>query len=176
MKYLHFIWSNLTRNRARLTFTLISIVSAFALYGMLAAVSVFFQGSYRFSDDRVWVQAKYGNPLTLAHVAKVSALPGIATGEADYGTGIGGYYQNPNNPVGPVAVSMHFSSEVDPTGRFVWDPEQFRQYQADRTGALVNENLVRLYGWKIGDTIPITVPWLAKADGTRVWNLTVRGI
>jgi hypothetical protein len=76
--------------------------------------------------------------------------------------------------VGPVAVSRHFSSEVDPTGRFVWKAEEFRQYQADRTGALVHENLARLYGWKIGEVIPVTVPWLAKVDGTRVWNFTVR--
>jgi putative ABC transport system permease protein len=176
MKYLHFVWSNLTRNRARLTFTLISIVSAFALYGMLAAISVFFQGGDRFSDDRVWIQSKYNTPLTLAHVARISALPGIASGEADYGTGTGGFYQNPNNPVGPVAVSRHFSSEVDPTGRFVWKPEEFRQYQDDRTGALVNEFVARLYGWKVGDVIPITVPWLAKVDGTRVWNFTIRGL
>jgi len=176
MKYLHFVWSNLTRNRARLAFTLISIVSAFALYGMLAAISVFFQGANKFSDARVWIQAKYGNTLPLAHVARISALPGIATGEADYGTGLGGYYQNPENRVGPVAVSMHFSSEVDPTGRFVWKPEEFRQYQADRTGALVHESLARQYGWKIGDVIPITVTYLPKVDGTRVWNFTVRGL
>jgi putative ABC transport system permease protein len=176
MKYLHFVWSNLTRNRARLTFTLISIVSAFALYGMLAAISVFFQGGDRFSDDRVWIQSKYNTPLTLAHVARINTLPGIATGEADYGTGTGGYYQNPNNPVGPVAVSRHFSSEVDPTGRFVWKPEDFRAYQDDRTGALVNEFVARLYGWKVGDVIPITDPWLAKADGTQVWNFTIRGL
>ena len=176
MKYLHFVWSNLTRNRARLTFTLISIVSAFALYGMLAAISVFFEGRDRFSDDRVWINAKYGNSLPLAHVAKINALGGLEHGEADYGSGLGGFYQNQSNPVGPVAVSKHFSSEVDPTGRFVWKVEEFRAYQDDPTGALVNQFLAQLYGWKVGDVIPITVPWLAKTDGTHVWNLTIRGI
>jgi putative ABC transport system permease protein len=176
VKYLHFVWSNLTRNRARLTFTLISIVSAFALYGMLAAISVFFEGSNRFStNDRVFIGAKYGGPLPLSYVPKVAQLPGVAEHRADYGSGIGGYYQDAANRVGPVAVSKEFSSAVDPTGRFVWDPQQFNEYQADKTGALVNENLAREYGWKIGDVIPITVPYLPKLDGTRVWNLTVRG-
>src|SRR5215471_5183076 len=105
MKYFHFVWSNLTRNRARLTFTLISIVSAFALYGMLAAISVFFQGHHHYSDDRVWVQSKFSRPLPIAHVAKINALSGFEHGEADYGTGIGGFYQNPNNPTGTIAVS-----------------------------------------------------------------------
>ncbi len=103
-------------------------------------------------------------------------MPGIATGEADYGVGIGGFYQNPNNRVGPVAVSRHFSSEVDPTGRFVWKPEEFRAYQEDRTGALIHQNLAKTYGWKVGDVIPITVPWLARTDGKTVWEFTVRGI
>ena len=176
MKYWHFVWSNVTRNRARLLFTLISIVSAFALYGMLAAISVFFEGHHHYSDDRVVINAKYGGALPISHVAKIETLPGIATGEADYGTGIGGFYQNPGNPTATIAVSKHFSSEVDPTGRFVWKPEEFRAYQADPTGALVNLNIARQYGWKVGDVIPITVPWLAKVDGTRVWNFTIRGI
>jgi putative ABC transport system permease protein len=176
MKYLHFVWSNLTRNRARLTFTLISIVSAFALYGMLAAISVFFEGGNRFSDDRVWISPKYGATLPLAHVAKINALAGLEHGEADYGSGIGGFYQNQSNFVGPVAVSKHFSDEVDPTGRFVWKPQEFRAYQEDPAGALVNQFLAQQYGWKVGDVIPITVPWLARKDGTRVWNFTVRGL
>ena len=176
MKYLHFIWSNLTRNRARLMFTLISIVSAFALYGMLAAISVFFAGSNRFStNDRVFIGAKYGGPLPLSHVPKIAQLPGVAAGRADYGSGMGGYYQDPSQRVGPVAVSRDFSSAVDPTGRFVWDARQFNDYQADKTGALVHENLARQFGWKVGDVVPITVPDLAKLDGTQVWNLTVRG-
>jgi len=176
MKYLQFIWSNLTRNRARLAFTLISIVSAFALYGMLSAISVFFEGSNRFStNDRVFIGAKYGGPLPISYVPKVAQLPGVAEHRADYGSGIGGYYQDPTNRVGPVAVSKEFSSAVDPTGRFVWDPQQFNDYQADKTGALVHENLARQHGWKIGDVIPITVPNLPRLDGSRVWNLTVRG-
>ncbi len=58
----------------------------------------------------------------------------------------------------------------------MWKIEEFRAYQQDPTGALVNLNLAQKYGWKVGDVIPITVPWLAKTDGTRVWNFTVRGI
>ncbi len=65
---------------------------------MLAATSVFFEGGDKFSDARVWVQAKYGSSLPLAHVARISQIPGIATGEADYGVGTGGFYQNPEQP------------------------------------------------------------------------------
>src|SRR5262245_24997613 len=113
MKYLHFIWSNLTRNRARLIFTLISIVSAFALFGMLAAMSVFFEGGNRFStNDRVFIGAKYGGPLPVSYASRVAQLPGVSDHRADFGAGIGGYYQDPQNRVGPVAVSKYFSSAV----------------------------------------------------------------
>jgi len=177
VKYLHFIWSNLTRNRARLTFTLISIVSAFALYGMLAAISVFFQGGNRFStDDRIFITSKFPGPMPYSHVEKISTVPGIVGGRASYGVGLGGFYQDPTHPVGPVAMNKEFASGVDPTGRFVFNAEQLQQYHADPAGALVHESLAKEFGWKVGDVIPVTVPYLERTDGTRVWNLNVRGL
>ena len=176
MKYLHFIWSNLTRNRARLTFTLISVISAFALYGMLAAISVFFQGSNRFStDDRVIVVSKVGIPLPFSYVQKLGTVPGMNPETVSYGVGMSGFYQDPKNFVGPVAVNRGFAEKTDPTGRFLWNVEQLKEYQADPAGALVHESLARDYGWKVGDSIPITVAYLPKLDGTRVWHFNLRG-
>ena len=167
MKFLPLIWSNLVRNRARLTFTLIAVISAFALYGLLAAIGNYFLGGDRFStNDRVFSYSKLGDSLPFGYVARVGALPGVRFSRADYGVGFNAFYQNQRNFVGP----------VDPSGRFVWDAEQFRQYSADRTGALVNEALARQYGWKIGDIIPITIPGAAHADGSTVWPMTVRGL
>ncbi len=45
MKLLSLVWSNFVRNRARLTFTLIALISAFALYGMRSAIGSVFIGS-----------------------------------------------------------------------------------------------------------------------------------
>ena len=45
MKLLPLVWSNCIRNRTRLIFTLIAVVSAFALYGMLAAIGDYFVGA-----------------------------------------------------------------------------------------------------------------------------------
>ncbi len=142
MQFLPLVWSNFVRNRARLTFTLIAVVSAFALFGMLAAIGDYFLGANRFStNDRVFIQPKVADSLPLAYVSRVSALPGVRFGRADYGVGQGAYYQDQRNFIGPVAVNLYFSYAVDPSGRFVWDPEQFRQYTADRTGVLVHESL-----------------------------------
>jgi putative ABC transport system permease protein len=176
MKFLPLVWSNFLRNRARLTFTLIAVVSAFALYGMLASIGEYFIGANRFStNDRVFITSKLGNTLPLSYVERVGALPGVRFSRADYGVSTAAYYQDQRNWIGPVAVNLYFSYAVDPSGRFVWDPEQFRQYTADRTGVLVNEALARQYGWKVGDVIPITMPGVTRTDGTHVWPMTVRG-
>ncbi|MEJ0005192.1 MAG: ABC transporter permease [Steroidobacteraceae bacterium] len=177
MKFLPLVWSDFVRNRARLTFTLIAVVSAFALFGMLAAIGDLFLGANRFStNDRVFIQSKLQDSLPFGYVARISALKGVRFSRADYGVSTGAYYQDQRNWLGPVAVNMFFSYAVDPSGRFVWDPEQFKQYEADRTGVLVNEALVRQYGWKLGDVIPITMPGTPRVDGTTVWPMTVRGI
>jgi len=176
MKFLPLVWSNFVRNRARLTFTLIAVVSAFALFGMLAAIGDFFLGANRFStNDRVFIQSKLADSLPFAYVERVGALPGVRFGRADFGVSTGAYFQDERNGVNPVAVSRYFSYAVDPSGRFVWDADQFRQYQADRTGALVNEALARQYGWRIGDVVPFTMPGTARSDGSHVWPMTVRG-
>lgn len=177
MKFLPLVWTNFVRNRARLTFTLIAVASAFALYGMLAAIGHYFVGGYRFSsNDRIFIEPKVTDGLPYAYVARVSALPEVLYGRADYGFTAGGYYQNERNPVGLNFLSKYFAYPVDPSGRFVWDPEQFKAYTADRTGALANESSARLYGWKVGDVVPVTIPGLARTDGSHVWTFTIRGV
>ncbi len=176
MKVLPLVWSNFLRNRARLTFTLIAVISAFALYGMLAAIGQAFVGANRFStNDRVFIGSKAADSLPFSYVQRVSALPGVRFGRADYGVGLGAYYRDERNFLGPVAVNYYFSYAVDPSGRFVWDPEQFKAYEADRTGVLVNQALALQYGWKLGDVIPITIPGAVRTDGSKVWPMTVRG-
>ncbi len=177
MKYLPLVLTNFLRNPARLLFTLIAVVSAFALYGMLAAIGHYFVGADRFStNDRIFIEPKVADSLPYGYVARVGALPGVLYGRADFGYSMGGYYQDPRKPVNVDFLSPYFSYPVDPSGRFVWDPQDFRQYTADRAGALVNAALAGQYGWKLGDVIPLTTPSMARSDGTHVWPFTVRGI
>ncbi|MBA3296315.1 MAG: ABC transporter permease, partial [Acidobacteria bacterium] len=42
MKYLHLIWRNLTRRKIRTIFTVLSILIAFLLYGVLMAIRAAF--------------------------------------------------------------------------------------------------------------------------------------
>lgn len=177
MKYLGFILANIARDKTRLLFLAVSIISAFTLFGALSAVGVFFRGGYRFSDNvHIFIDPKYTDTLPLSDVEQVRRLPGLRNGEVDYAVERGGYYQDPKNQLAPIAVDDDFPSAPDPTGRFIWNLQQVRAYRMDRQGALVNEFLAKKYGWKLGDVVPITVPGITKRDGTHVFDLTIRGI
>jgi putative ABC transport system permease protein len=177
VKYLGFIFANLARDKMRLLFLAVSIVSAFMLFGALSAVGVFFRGGYKFSDNvRIFIYPKYTNTLPFSDLEQIRRIPGLRHGQVDFTISRGGYYQDPKNPQGVLAMNEDFPQAPDTTGRFIWDLQQVRAYRADRQGALVNEFTAQKYGWKLGDVVPITIPSIAKRDGTHVFNFTIRGI
>ncbi len=56
-------------------------------------------------------------------------------------------------------------------------PEEDAQaWIADRSGVLIGRVLVDLFGWKIGDTIPLKSAIWRREDGSDTWDVTVRAI
>jgi len=177
VKYLGFVLANILRDKTRLLFLAVSIISAFMLFGALSAVGVFFRGGYKFSDNvRIFIYPKYANALPMRYVEQIRRIPGLRQGLVDFTVARGGYYQDPKNWLNPLAMNEDFPQAPDTTGRFVWNLQQVRDYFADRQGALVNEFMAQKYGWKLGDVVPITMPNITKLDGTHVFNFTIRGI
>ena len=177
MKYLGFVLANIARDKTRLLFLAVSIISAFMLFGALSAVGSFFRGGYKFADNvRIFIYPKYTNTLPMRYVDQIRRVPGLRNGQVDFAVARGGYYQDPKNFINPLAMNEDFPQAPDTTGRFIWDLQQVRDYFADRQGALVNEFMAKKYGWKLGDVVPITMPGIKKLDGTNVFNFTIRGI
>ncbi len=177
MKYLAFVLANIVRDKTRLLFLAVSIISAFMLFGTLSAVGAFFRGGYQFSDNvRIFIYPKYTNTLPMNYLEQIQRLPGLRRGQVDFAVARGGYYQDPKNPLNPLAMNEDFPQAPDTTGRFIWDLSQVRAYFADRQGALVNEFMAHKYGWKLGDVVPITMPNITKTDGTHIFYFTIRGI
>jgi putative ABC transport system permease protein len=177
VKYLGFVLTNIARDKTRLLFLAVSIVSAFMLFGALSAVGAFFRGGYKFADNvRIFIYPKYTNTLPMRYLEQIRRLPGLRQGQVDFAVSRGGYYQDPKNFLNPLAMNEDFPQAPDTTGRFIWDLQQVRDYFADRQGALVNEFMAQKYGWKLGDVVPITMPGITKLDGTHVFNFTIRGI
>ena len=82
MKYLHLVWASLFRKRTRTVLTLVSIVAAFLLFGLLDAVRTSFAqaGQSANGAQRLQTQSKLSfiQPLPQALGALIAKEPGVA--------------------------------------------------------------------------------------------------
>jgi hypothetical protein len=100
MKFLPLLWAGLWRKRTRTIFTLLSIVVAFVLFGMLQGVNAVFNNALNASAvDRLDVVSRisFTESLPFGYLTQIESLPGVA-GVA-YQSWFGTYYQDPKNCV-----------------------------------------------------------------------------
>ena len=175
MKYFHLIWAALFRRKTRTILTLLSVLAAFLLFGMLDAVRVAFNsGGDAAGVDRMVVSSKYsiiqGLPQSL--VARVQATPGVKN--LTWANWFGGYYQDRKNQMVNIAIDPNY---FDIYPEFSVPPEQLQKFRDTRTGALVGEALAKRWGWKIGDKIPISgAIYPNKATGDTNWSFDLVGL
>jgi putative ABC transport system permease protein len=175
VKFLPLVWAGLWRKRIRTSLTLLSIVTAFLLFGMLQGVIAALNKTLEAAAvDRLTVVSKvsFTEPLPISYLAQLESVPGV-TGVA-YESWFGTYYQDPKN--------MVFSFPVDPERYFPIVPElgvsrEMMQAMArSRTGALIGVGLAEKYGWKLGDRVPLFSQIWTKADGGSTWEFDIVGI
>jgi putative ABC transport system permease protein len=174
MKYLHLIWAALFRSKTRTSLTLLSVIAAFLLFGMLDSVRVAFNsGGSVAGADRLIVSSK----LSLTQMLPYSLAPQIAStkgvGKSAYAAWFGGIYQDPKNFFPNFSVSENF---FDLYPEFEVPPEQMKAWQEDRSGAIVGAALAKRNGWKIGDTIPLQATIFPRNKGSNDWPMTLRAI
>ena len=153
MKYFSLIWSALFRSKTRTLLTLLSVVAAFLLFGLLDSVRVAFNsGGSVAGADRLVVASRLSITQMLPYslLTRIESTPGVK--KATYAAWFGGIYKDPKNffpnfSVGPGYLDMY--------PEYIVDPAQVKAWEADRTGAIVGENLAKRFGWKIGETIPL---------------------
>ena len=175
MKYVPLIWAGLTRKKLRTIFTLLSILMAFLLFGLLQGVSAAFSRGVEGAHlNRLIVQGKVSmtDQLPMAYRTRIATVPGV-TG-VTFASWFGGYYQDPKNAI--------FSFPVEASTYFDLFPEiKLPQDQLDtlirtRSGAVIGRKLAQQYGWKLGDIIPIRSMIWTKLDGTADWSFHIVGI
>ncbi|HEX4479517.1 MAG TPA: FtsX-like permease family protein [Rudaea sp.] len=175
MKYFHLIWAALFRRKTRTILTLISIIAAFLLFGLLDAVRVSFQqaGQSANGAERLQTGSKLSFIQTLPQSlqAQMQAIPGVK--EVSYANWFGGAYQDPHNQIFTFATSSNY---LDVYPEVTVDPAQRKAYEADLNGVLVGEMLVKKYGWKVGDRLPLQSQIFPNHDGTKNWNFNIDGI
>src|SRR4051812_5840560 len=136
MKFFPLIWANLKRKKLRTSLTLLSILVAFVLFGILCAIKQALIGGVKLAGaDRLVVRHK-GSIIQLLpenYKARMERIPGV--GLVTHQTWFGGIYQDPKNffmqnPVIPEDfLSMH--------PEIILPPDQLKAWLQTRTGAIV---------------------------------------
>jgi putative ABC transport system permease protein len=173
MKYLHLIWAALFRSKTRTLLTLLSVVAAFLLFGMLDSVRVAFNSSANVEGyDRLITTSKLSITQALPYslLTQIESTPGVAN--VSYATWFGGIYKDPKNFFANYAVGPGFM-ELYP--EYVLPAEQLQAFNSERIGAVVGESLAKQFGWKIGDDVPLQATiWPTK--GSNDWHFKLVGI
>src|ERR1019366_5397218 len=171
MKFFHLIWGNMTRKKLRTALTLLTILVAFGLFGLLCAIKQALVGNVALAGaDRLIVRHKVSiiQLLPVSYQARMERIPGVAL--AVHQTWFGGIYQDPKNffmqcPVVPEEFMAMFPE-------FRLPPEQMQAWLKTRTGAIVGRTTAERFKWKIGDKLPIRSPiW-----GQKTWEFDLVGI
>ena len=175
MKYFHLVWSALFRRKTRTLFTLLSVVAAFLLFGLLDSVRSAFTnaGSGVAGVDRLLTVSKVSFTLALPKslLNRIQAVPGVQ--EVSYANWFGGIYQDPKNFFPNEAIAANF---LDLYPEWILPPEQREAFKNTRTGCVVGASLARKFHWKIGDKIPLIGAIFPMKDGSNTWEFELVGI
>jgi putative ABC transport system permease protein len=170
MYFIKLVLKNIFRARLRSALTIVGLVVAIVAFGLLqTVVDAWYAGSDAASSSRLIsrnaISLVFSMPLS--YKDKVRAVEGVKT--VSYSNWFGGIYKEPKNFFAQFAVDHETYFDLYP--EFLIKPDELLAFKRDRSGALVGRGLADLYGFKVGDVIPI--------QGTiypGTWQFTVRGI
>jgi len=170
MKYRHLIFANLFRKKIRTTLTLGSFAVALFLFGLLAVVrGAFNKGTEVAGANRLVVVNKVSiiQPLPISYLDKIVRIAGVTL--VTHANWFGGVYQDERNFFPQFAIEDQTYRQMFP--EFIVPDDQWNAFIGDREGAIVGEDLVKRFHWKVGDRIPIKGTIF---PGT--WEFNIRGI
>jgi putative ABC transport system permease protein len=175
MKFLPLVWFGIWRKPARTFLTLLQVVIAFALFGVLQGMKTGVDtavANARADVLSVAPAAFGGAPLPRAYLERLKSIPGIKT--VAFSDGLLGTYQQPTQTVFVLAIEdsdvwLTLIPEV-----FQVTPTDLAALRRTRTGVLVSPEVAKKYGWNVGDRIPLKSSTLQK-DGSGTWVFDVVG-
>ena len=153
MKYLSLVLINLTRNKRRTILTMLSItVSVFIFASLISLPGLLSQVLRdRANSLRLICHSKAGFSYMLpeAYRRQIERVPHVEA-VAGYSVFMG-TYRDPNEQIGILATDDDHIREIFPDWEISAETE--REFKNLRTAGLVATTLMKLYGWKVGDTI-----------------------
>ena len=174
MNSMTLIWAQLKRHRGRTVFTWLSVVVAFVLFSILAAVRYGMTGTMAItSAERLdtFNLVSPGNLMPVSYYDKITTVPGVTA--AIYLAGFQGHYRESLNTFQVLFTNAHGVLQVFP--EFTLPPAQVQAWLNDRRGAIAGPELARRMGWKVGDTIPVQSQ-MTRKDGGSTWYFHLDGI
>lgn len=174
MKFLPLVWRNLLRRKVRTVFTLLSVLVAFVLFGVLMAIRVAFNAGVTIAGaERLVMIERISliNPLPISYEAQIGMTAGVT--DVTHANWFGGIYQEPKNFFANMAVDPESWLRMYP--EFVIPADQKKTWLADRTGAIVGIETAKRFGWKVGDRVPLQGTIYRRPDG-RPWEFTIDAI
>lgn len=169
-----FVLANLFRKKTRTILTLLSVIMAFLLFGLLQAVNVMFNaGSDFVGATRVVVQARvsFTQSLPLRILPELEAVPGVD--KVMFQQWFGGVYGE-NSQLFTFAVEPARLHAVYP--EYVMDEEKWTTFGKTRTGAIVGRMLANQYNFKVGDKLPLKSNIFPQKNGSKEWAFDIVGI
>ncbi len=175
MKYLHLVWASLFRRRTRTLLTLVSIVAAFLLFGLLDAVRIGFDQAGQSANGAKRLQTgsklSFIQTLPMSLQQQMQAVPGAA--QVSYANWFGGAYQDPHNQVFSFAVAPNY---LDLFPEMSVTPAERKAFDDTRSGILVGEKLMERFKWKVGQHIPLQSTIFPDRSGSKDWAFDIVGV
>ena len=175
MKYFPLVWAALLRRKPRTILTMLSIVVAFLLYGLLqGVVQAFSAGVDIAGADRLITTGKYSltQMQPIGHANQIAATPGVK--QVAYQSWFGGIYQKEGNFFAQFPTDAAPYLDIYP--EVLLPADQKQKFIATRTACIVAKTLADRFGWKIGDKIPIQSTIWPQKDGNSTWDFDLVGI
>jgi putative ABC transport system permease protein len=169
-----FVIANLFRKRTRTILTLLSVIMAFLLFGLLQSVNHIFNAGADFvGATRVMVQARvsFTQPLPISMVPKLESVPGVA--RVAFSQWFGGVWQE-NTQLFVFAIDPLRYRDVYP--EYLMPDAQWQAFANTRTSMIAGKMVADQYGWKIGQKIPISSNIYPQKNGSKAWAFDLVGI
>src|SRR4030095_10162713 len=169
MHLLKLAFRNALRHKLRTTLTVVGLIVAVLAFGLLqTVVDAWYAGARAASNGRLVTRNAISLvfALPVSYEARVCGVAGwTAVARSNW---FGGIYQDPKKFFAQFAVSDNY---LDLYPEFVLTEAERQAWLRDRRGCLVGRQLADLYGFKVGDVLPLRGTIF---PGT--WEFVVRGI
>ncbi|HXS21501.1 MAG TPA: ABC transporter permease [Steroidobacteraceae bacterium] len=173
LRFLPLVWTGIWRRPGRTTLALVQILLAFALFGILQGWQSGVSSAIAHIDaDLLSVHPRGGfGALPRADFDAIRQVPGVRmVNLANYFMAT---YQNPDQHILVIATLPRNWAQI--THDVIVAPAAVAALEHARTGAIVGDALMRKYGWKVGQKLPVQSR-VAQRNGSTDWTFDIVGV